>query len=79
MSTKVTISFLVDEKTIAVEKEISELENISQTINSLLSEIAPLSGLDKATSQQLRVLYGKALDRGRDRESVKRFLVLLQL
>ena len=74
MSTKVKISFPVDEKTIAVEKEISELENISQAINVLLSEIDPLSGLGKASSHQLRVLYGKALDRGWDRESVRRYL-----
>ncbi|MGC9444136.1 MAG: hypothetical protein ACP5E9_04295 [Candidatus Methanospirareceae archaeon] len=74
MSTKVRVSFPVNEKTIAVEKEISELENISQTINDLLAEIGPLSGLGKATSQQLRAVYGKALERGWERERIQRFL-----
>ncbi|HDS44606.1 MAG TPA: hypothetical protein ENN68_00645 [Methanomicrobia archaeon] len=74
MSTKVTVSVPVEGKTIAVEKEISELESISETINGLLAALEPLGGLDRATAQQLRALYGKALDRGWDRERVKSVL-----
>ncbi|MCK4476833.1 MAG: hypothetical protein KAU16_08915 [Methanophagales archaeon] len=46
MPTKVKVSFPLDEKTITVERDVVENESITEAIDSLLSEIAPLSKLE---------------------------------
>ncbi len=76
MTTKVKVSFPVNEKTITVEKEIGENENIAHAVNALLAEIDSLEVRvpGKATSEQIRAIYGKAFGRGWDTDRVKSFL-----
>lgn len=74
MPTKVKISFPLDEKTVSVERDVVESESIAQVINSLLSEIDSFRTIGKATSDQIRALYGKAYGRGWDKERITSFL-----
>jgi GTP cyclohydrolase I len=76
MSTKVKVSFPANEKTITVEKEVGEHENIAHVVNALLAEIDSLEVRvpGKATPEQIRALYGKAFSRGWDKDRVKSFL-----
>jgi uncharacterized protein (UPF0335 family) len=76
MGTKVKISFPINEKTITVEKEVGEHENIAQAVNALLAEIDSLEFRvpGKATPEQIRAIYGKAFGRGWDTDRVKSFL-----
>ncbi len=46
MPTKVKVSFPLAEKTITVERDVEENESIAEAIDSLLSDIAPLSKLE---------------------------------
>ena len=46
MPTKVKVSFPLAEKTITVERDVGENENVIEAIDSLLSEIASLSKLE---------------------------------
>ncbi|MCW3141127.1 MAG: hypothetical protein N2V72_02955 [Methanophagales archaeon] len=46
MPTKVKVSFSLAEKTITVERDVEENETVTEAIDSLLSEIAPLSKLE---------------------------------
>jgi hypothetical protein len=76
MTTKVKVSFPVNDKTITVEKEVGEHENIAHAVNALLAEIDSLELRvpGRATPEQIRALYGKAFSRDWDKDRVKSFL-----
>jgi len=69
---RVSVSFAVGDKTVKIEREV-ERKNLKEEIESMLQETEDIGG-SKATSGQMRALYGKALDQGWDRERIKLFL-----
>ncbi len=72
--TKIIISFSIDNKTVSVEQEIKTGEDLKEVIERLLLEIENIGVGDKATSGQMRALYGKALDQAWSKEKIKEFL-----
>lgn len=72
--TKITISFTVDNKNVSVERELKVGESLKETIEKIISEIEGIGVTGKATSAQVRALYGKALDHGWSKEKIKEFL-----
>lgn len=74
MTTKVKISFPMDEKTITVERDVIGDDGIAQVINTLLSEIGSFKAIGKATQEQVKALYGKAYGKGWDKDRITSFL-----
>jgi hypothetical protein len=72
--TKITISFTVENKNVSVERELKAGEDLKETIEKVFSEIEEVGVSGKATSAQVRALYGKALDHGWNKEKIKEYL-----
>jgi hypothetical protein len=72
--TKITISFTVENKNVSVERELKAGEDLKETIEKVFSEIEEVGVSGKATSAQVRALYGKALDHGWSKEKIKEYL-----
>ncbi len=69
---RISVSFPVGDKTVKIEREV-ERKKLKEEIEVMLQEAEDIGG-SKATSGQMRALYGKALDQGWDREKIKLFL-----
>ncbi len=71
--TKVSISFALGTRTVTVERETEE--EVKTSVSSLLSEVEEISLPGKASSGQLRALWGVAMGKmGWEKEKVKSFL-----
>lgn len=74
MTTKVKLSFPVDEKTITVERDVIGDESIAPMIDTVLSEIGSFKAVGKATQEQIKALYGKAYGKGWGKDRITSFL-----
>lgn len=73
--TKVSISFAMGGRTVTVEREAGPDEEVKTAVQSILSAVEEIALPGKASSGQLRALWGKAMgNRGWDKEKVKGFL-----
>jgi hypothetical protein len=72
--TKINLSYCIDDKTVSVERELKTGEDLKEAIEKLLLEVEYIRPTSKATSGQMRALYGKALDRGWSKEKIREFL-----
>jgi len=72
--TKIIVSFPIEDKTVRVERELKTGEDLKEAIERLLLEVGDIGVSGKATSGQMRALYGKALDQGWSKERIKEFL-----
>jgi len=72
--TKVNISFSIGDKTVTVERDFQGNPNLKEEVEKLLLEIENIGTNGMATAGQMRALYGKALDRGWDKEKIGKFL-----
>ena len=73
--TKVSIMFALGSRTVTVEREAAAEEEVKTAVSSLLAEVEEIALPGKASSGQLRALWGVAMGKqGWEKEKVKAFL-----